>query len=112
MFEDLKHRDEAQSRRLVLVYLPQRTELKGDGPKAWTEFLQSETQALGITLINVFDAFRTLPDAEVVQMYIPDGIISFPAAAGHLTAQGNQLVAKTIYATLKNEDFGLRSAKQ
>ena len=103
IFKDLKLRDDAQSCRLVLVYLPQRTELKGEGPKEWIEFIERESQSLGVPLINVLDTFRGLTDAEAAEMFIQEGQLAYPAAAGHLSNQGNQLVADLIYKALKKD---------
>jgi hypothetical protein len=101
ILEDLKATDDARSRRLVLVYLPQPAELKGEGPTEWITLLEMESQALGIPLIDVLATFRGLADAEATRMFIHEGQLAYPGAAGHLTNEGNRLVAEVIYKELQ-----------
>ena len=103
ILEDLKRQDDAQSRRLVMVYLPLKSEMKGDDPQEWIKFLKTESKALGIPLINVLESFRNLPDGEAEEMFIPEGQLGYRGAAGHLNNQGNQLVADIIYKSLREE---------
>ena len=101
-FEDLKRLNEERSSRLALVYLPTLYEIKDDYPQEWMEFIEKESRALDIPLINVLGAFRSLPHEDVVNMFIREGQIKYPGAPGHLNDQGNAFVARTIYEELKN----------
>ena len=69
ILEDLKRQDDAQSRRLVMVYLPEKSEMKSDYPQEWIKFLKTESEALGIPLINVLESFRNLPDGKRGDVY-------------------------------------------
>ncbi len=55
------------------------------------QFIEKESQVLGIPLINVFSAFRSLPYADIANKF-----------EGHLSYQGNEFVARLIYDELKN----------
>lgn len=102
IFGDLKRLNKERSSNLVLVYLPTLYELKGNGPQEWIEFIEKESRALGIPLINLFSEFRSLPYEDVVKMFIPEGQIEYRSAAGHLNNQGNEFVARVINKELKN----------
>lgn len=91
IFADLKRLNEERSSMLVLAYLPTLDELKGKDPQEWMHFIEKESQALGIPLINVFSAFRSLPNEDIANKF-----------EGHLSNQGNEFVAKLIYDELKN----------
>jgi hypothetical protein len=92
IFADLKRLNEDRSGMLVLVYLPTLEELKGGEPQEWMQFIEKESQVLGIPLINVFSAFRSLPYADIANKF-----------EGHLSYQGNEFVARLIYDELKND---------
>jgi lysophospholipase L1-like esterase len=109
LLQDLRRRDEARGIRLIMVYLPQFSELKGEGPREWIDFLEGESKSYGIPLINVVDTFRRLTDAEADAMFIREGQLAYRGAAGHLTNQGNRLVAEVIYNGLEN---GWRAAQK
>jgi hypothetical protein len=111
IFEDLKRLNEEHSSRLVLVYLPTPYELKGDGPQEWTKFMEKESRDLGIPLINVLSTFRSLlPQSHALSMFIPEGQLNYPFAAGHLNDQGNEFVAEVIYQGLKERPGDFRDA--
>jgi hypothetical protein len=104
IFEDLKRLNKTRSGNLVLVYLPTLYELKGNSPQdpqEWIEFIEKESRALEIPLINLFGEFRSLPYEQLVKMFIPEGQIEYRGAAGHLNNQGNEFVARVIYKELK-----------
>jgi hypothetical protein len=100
IFEDLKRLHDEQSRTLLLVYIPTQFELSGSGPEDWRAFIDQQARALRIPLVSLFDSFRALPYEQVMDMYIPAGRMSYPGAAGHLTARGNRFVADAIHKKL------------
>jgi hypothetical protein len=101
IFEDLKRLNAERSSKLVLVYLPTGYEHQGSGE--WIKFIEKESEDLGIPLINVFSTFLSLPQSQTVSMFIPEGQLKYPHAAGHLNDQGNKFVADVIYQELKND---------
>ena len=66
------------------------------------KWIEKESRDLGIPLINGFSTFRSLPYEDVINMFIPEGQINYPGAAGHLNDQGNEFVARAIYKAIKN----------
>jgi hypothetical protein len=98
VFEDLKSINERRSSKVVLVYLPDIDALKGEGPREWTKFLEEESAALEIPLINLFTEFRSLPHEEVVDLFISEE----KRGIGHFNEAGNALVAKLIHDKLMN----------
>jgi hypothetical protein len=103
IFEDLKRINEERSSKLVLVYLPTPYDIEDNYyPKEWVRYIEKESRDLGVPLINVLDIFRSLPYGDVVKMFIPEGQIKYPGAAGHLNDQGNEFVARVIYQELRN----------
>jgi hypothetical protein len=102
IFEDLQHLNEARSSKLVLVYLPTGDELKGNRPQELVNFIEAESRALGIPLINVLRTFQSLPYDEAASMFIAKGQIHYSGAAGHLNERGNDLVARLVYEEIKN----------
>lgn len=102
VFADLKSINEAQGSQLVLVYLPTPKELMGDPPRAWLRFVGDEARALDVPFIDAFGAFRRLPVEAVEGLFIAEGEIDFPGAAGHLNDQGNALAARVIYDGVKS----------
>jgi hypothetical protein len=102
IFEDLKRLNAEPSNKLVLVYLPTTNELQGDNQE-WINFIEKESQDLGIRLVNAVNTFRSLPQSETESMFIPEGQLKYPDAAGHLNDKGNKFVAGIIYQELKND---------
>ena len=103
LLEDLKRINEQRSSRLVLVYLPTDWELRDNGPREWTEFLEEESRALGIPFINLFNEFRSLSENDMVKLFIPRGQLAYRGAEGHFNEAGNEFVARAIYDKLTND---------
>jgi hypothetical protein len=102
IFEDLKRINEERSRALVLVYLPTLDELKSGAPKEWREFLEDSAQALDIPLLNLFGEFQSVPYAEIDNLFIQKGRMTYYRAEGHYSVRGNELVARTVYKKIIN----------
>ena len=92
LFRDLQRLNEERSRILAFVYLPTPAELKGNGPREWMQFIRAESQTLNIPFVDLFSAFRALPPGELEDKF-----------EGHLSVQGNELVAMLIYKELFKE---------
>ena len=101
ILEDLQRLNEAHSSMLVLVYLPTGDELKGNRPQESVNFIEAESRALGIPLINILRTFQSLPYDDAASMFIAKGQIQYPGAAGHLNERGNDLVARLVYEEIK-----------
>lgn len=94
IFEDLKRSNEMKGSRLVLVLFPVEDELLKETPQDWIEFIETESNAQGIMLINLFDDFHSLPRKDILDMFGTDW---------HFTERGNEFVARVIYERLRNE---------
>ena len=100
---DLKRLHDMHGRVLLLAYLPTLEELTADAASPWRDFMASEARARGITLIDTFDVFAAQPAGTLDRLFIQEGQLDYPGSAGHLTAQGNELVAGVIYEQLKRK---------
>lgn len=94
IFEDLKRNNEMKGSRLVLVLFPVEDELLKETPQEWIEFIETESKAQGIMLINLFDDFHSLPRKDILDMFGTDW---------HFTERGNEFAARVIYERLRNE---------
>lgn len=102
---ELQRQHAARGSRLVLVLLPTAYELDGMTEDAadWTRFLADEAASLGATYLDLFPTFRALEPAERASLFLAEGQVSYPAAAGHYTAAGNGLVASELLDVLRAE---------
>lgn len=94
IFEDLKRSNDMKGSRLVLVLFPVEDELLKETPHEWIEFIETESNAQGIMLINLFDDFHSLPRKDILDMFGTDR---------HFTERGNEFAARVIYERLRNE---------
>jgi hypothetical protein len=93
------HRD--AGRTLVLIWLPMQDEASGDLHAAWRRFLRDEAARLSLPFLDLSEALRSVPAAEVPRLFLAPGEIDFPAAAGHYSEQGNRVVASWIADRLR-----------
>jgi hypothetical protein len=85
---------------LVLAYLPTREELGGGVGASWRTFLAQYASQHGVVYLDFLDDFRRLPPAELDKLFIAQGAVDFPGAAGHYTEAGNAFIADLIYRRL------------
>jgi hypothetical protein len=98
MLDDLRETNRAKGSVLVLAYLPTREEL-GAGA-SWRTFLAEYARQHGVVYLDFFDDFRRVPPAELDKLFIAQGAVDFPGAAGHYTEAGNAFIADLIYRRL------------
>ena len=67
----------------------------------WREFLRQQAAARGIPFLDLVEPIRKLPREQIPALFIPEGVLAFPAAAGHYSARGNEWVARQLYARLR-----------
>lgn len=103
ILKDLQQINRAQDSVLVLVYLPTlndyRPALEGDTDR-WRQRVHLAAQDLGIHYVDLVDVFRTLPADDVPALFLREGEVEFPGAAGHYTADGNAYIAQQLYEEL------------
>ena len=96
LVKDLADRHAAAGRTLILVHLPTDYELRGAAPPQWQPFFGELAAQLGIEYIDLFPQFQSLPDSTLAATFLRPGEVQFPSAAGHLTALGNDMVARLL----------------
>jgi hypothetical protein len=97
ILEDLVRLNRARGSRLVLVYLPTYSSHRPD-PKTDTRrrYIRQGAAANDVILIDLVEDFRKLPEDEIEALFIPNGAIDFPGAAGHYSARGNEYIARRL----------------
>lgn len=66
----------------------------------WRKFLAEYTRQRGLLYLDLTDDFRRLPPEELDKLFMPQGAVDFPGAAGHYSEAGNAFVADLIYRRL------------
>lgn len=103
ILRDLLATNEMKNSTLVLVYLPTLGDYQPETPgptDRWRNFVKVAAQDTDAVFIDVVEAFRQLPPDQVPQLFIAEGAVDFPGAAGHYTVAGNRYVAEVIYEQL------------
>lgn len=100
MLDDLAETHRAKGSRLVVVYLPTRQDYVGNSADPWRRYLEEHAARTGLVYLDLFDDMRRLVPEEKDKLFIAEGAVDFPGAAGHYTAAGNAFVADLIYDAL------------
>lgn len=100
VFQDLKNFHEQHGSRLMLVYLPTTADLRGNRSNDSVAFIEQTADTLDIPFINLIDAFRKIPYEAAVDLFLKEGQVDYPGAAGHFNDRGNEIVAEMIYSHL------------
>ncbi|MFZ0311801.1 MAG: hypothetical protein WAL85_03755 [Candidatus Korobacteraceae bacterium] len=97
MLDDLRETNQASGSVLVLAYLPTREELGEGAGASWRTFLAEYARQHGVLYLDFLDDFRRLPPGQLDKLFIAQGAVDFPGAAGHYTEAGNAFVADLMY---------------
>lgn len=103
ILRDLLTLNAKKNSALVLVYLPTLGDYEAvpeSSTERWRTFLHVAAADTGVAIIDLVEAFRELPAAEVQSMFISEADVPFPGAAGHYSIKGNQIIAKLLYERL------------
>ena len=103
ILKDLLRLNAVKNSTLVLVYLPTLGDyevVEQSSTERWRAFLEVASQDTGVAYIDVIEELRQLPADEVQSLFIPEGELDFPGAAGHYSVKGNQYVARILYERL------------
>lgn len=103
ILKDLQQLNRDQNSILVLVYLPTLNDYQPDpqgDTEQWRQKVRLAAQDLGIYFIDLVDDFRTLPSSDVPALFLHEGEVDFPGAAGHYTVSGNEYIAQRLYEEL------------
>jgi len=103
MLEQLQAIEKQKGSDLLLVCLPttvHQHEQSGPAP-AWRAWIRTESAKRGIPFVDLIDDFHKLPVTRQDSMFIwPDSVHYFAEAPGHYNDEGNEWVAKELYARL------------
>jgi hypothetical protein len=97
---ELKRLNRENSSRLVLVYFPVLDELLGEPPQEWIGLVREAADRHGVPFIDLVTEFRSRPSERMADLYLAEGEVDYPAAAGHFNETGNRFVAELIYDRL------------
>ncbi len=104
VLKELQQINQARGSKLVLVYLPTQADYKGDDSAIKTDtrrrYVRQAAAEAGLLFIDLVDEFRQLSRDEMNALFIPNGAIDFPGAAGHYSAKGNEYIAHRLYQEL------------
>ena len=103
ILKDLQQLNRDRDSILVLVYLPTLNDYQPDpqgDTEQWRQKVSLAAQDLGINFIDLIDDFRTLPAEDVPALFLAEGEVEYPGAAGHYTAAGNAYIAQRLYEEL------------
>ena len=100
MLDDLAQLHRAKGSRLVVVYLPTRQDYVGNSADPWRRHLAQYSARSGGVYLDLFDDMRRLVPEEKDKLFIAEGDVDFPGAAGHYSEGGNEFVANLIYDAL------------
>lgn len=103
MLEQLQASEKEKGSELLLVCLPttvHQHEQSGPAP-AWRAWIRTESAKRGVSFVDLIDDFHKLPVTRQDGMFIwPDSVHYFAEAPGHYNDEGNEWVAKELYARL------------
>lgn len=102
ILKELLRLNEAQDSTLVLVYLPTLGDYEPgqNSTDVWRDFLALAARDTGVVYLDLVAPFRQLPPDQAQALFIPEGALDFPGAAGHYSIAGNEFMAGLIYEAL------------
>ncbi len=96
VFRDLSERARKQGGRLVVAYLPLREACDLPSPERRHRFAREEARRQGLVFWDLVEEMKMLPRERIADLFIPEGEVAYPCAAGHYSAAGNAWVAEVI----------------
>jgi hypothetical protein len=101
LFEELQKMNRTGNSQLILVFLPSRGTLKElEVPEskvsAWKNRFHGELTERDLEIVDLHEDFQKLSKQDRDQMFIPEGEMEFPSAAGHYNERGNRFVAEAL----------------
>ena len=82
---------------LVLVQLPTTGDFRQGISDPWRGLVRREAEQRGLPYLDLVAELRRMPEQSVEPLFIAPGVMQYRAAAGHLTAKGNDWVARAVY---------------
>ncbi|NES78732.1 MULTISPECIES: hypothetical protein [Okeania] len=93
IFEDLAEINRDKNSKLVVVYLPTRSDYYGNESNFWRQYLQVELEKRNIIYIYLIAEFRNIMSNDKVE-------IVFLGGDGHYSVFGNEFFANVLYEKL------------
>lgn len=88
---------------LVFVHLPIASDYN-QADLAWHDYLQSKSEEDGWIYLDLIQDLKQLPEEEVPTLFLKDGEVNFPGAAGHYNAAGSAYIARLLHRRLMEID--------
>ncbi len=93
IFEELAEINQSKNSKLVVVYLPTRSDYDTNASDHWRQYIQTELQKRNIIYIDLIAEFRQkMPNEQV------EG--AFLAGDGHYSVSGNEFIVNVLYEKL------------
>ncbi|MGB3511349.1 MAG: hypothetical protein WBA93_19355 [Microcoleaceae cyanobacterium] len=93
IFEELAKINQSKNSRLIVVYLPTRSDYYLNDSNFWRQYIEPELQKQNIIYIDLIAEFRNRMPNEQVEA-------AFDIAGGHYSALGNEFIANVLYEKL------------
>ncbi|NEQ75625.1 MAG: hypothetical protein F6K23_22790 [Okeania sp. SIO2C9] len=93
IFEELAEINQAKNSKLVVVYLPSRSDYYKNDSDSWRQYLQTELQKRNIIYIDLIAEFRDkMPNEQLEKAFL--------GGNWHYSVSGNQFIANILYEKL------------
>ncbi len=99
-FQSLQKQHVAANRTLVAVWLPTRSEHRGNSWDTLRQNFLAKLRGLGIATIDLVPDYRALEPLRMSSLFLAPGEVDFAAAEQHYSAKGNKYVARRIATEL------------
>jgi hypothetical protein len=88
---------------LVFVHLPIASDYN-QADLAWHDYLRSKSKEDGWIYLDLIQDFKVLPEDDVPTLFLKEGEVNFPGAAGHYNAAGSAYIARLLHRRLLEID--------
>lgn len=102
VFAELARLTRERGASLVLVYLPTEQDHAGDASREWRALVAAEAERLGVGFVDAVAELKKLSAEDARRLYIPEGALDYPGAAGHFNEAGNEYAARLVGAALQS----------
>jgi hypothetical protein len=96
ILRDLSARARRQGGTLAVAFLPLKEAYEMPSPEGWHRFVREETERQGLVFFDLVEEMKRLPRERIAELFIPEGSVAYPHAAGHYSAAGNAWVAEAL----------------
>lgn len=103
ILQDLQQFHAERGTTFIAVLLPTATELEHQPRDAeiWNRFFEAASADIGFPFVDLFPAFRAVPEADRQPLFLMEHGPDYPWHAGHYSPEGNDFAARAILAELE-----------